>query len=109
MAAFVAVTGIMNTGGATFIGKQTPNNPKVQGMACVQVGDTVVCPGSVGPGPGGYGNHPVDSEGNRLPMPSTVLDGSRTVFVGGVPVALEGSMTSCGHPLIKSPQNIVIA
>ena len=87
----VAVTGAVGAGGAIFAASDaSPANPVIAGCKCVKVGDTAICPGHI------------------IPIPSTIISGSSNFFVNGTPVAIVGSPTSCGHPLIHAGPNATV-
>lgn len=97
MATPVAVTGALGAGGALFTPGSTPataaaiaaTNFTVDGLPVILVGDVALCPED-------------DEE-------SIILTGSLVVTVGGIPVAVVGSQTSCGHPIVSSPNTILLA
>lgn len=95
----IATDTATNTGGGVYQGSSDPAAPIFNGGRCIKVGEGTTCPGAAGAGPGGYGNHPVDGEGNRLPFQSTITTGSEILKVNGVSVAIVGSKTSCGHDI----------
>jgi len=96
-----------NSGGAVFTGS-VPVARAASGPFILPT-DATTCPGAQGPGPGGYGLHGRDQDGNRLPMQTAPEAGSCSVLVrvGGLPVAMIGTMTTCGHAMATSGTNLV--
>ena len=84
----ICTDGATNAGGAVFhpLVNPGPSNPRFNGGQCILVGDTAYCPA--------HGTN------------TTVTAGSLTVTVVGVPVALIGSPTSCGHPMATAGTNV---
>lgn len=97
MPSLVATEGALGAGGALFTSGSTPataaatvaTNFTVDGLPVILVGDVALCPED-------------DEE-------SVILTGSLVVTVGGIPIAVVGSQTSCGHPIVSSPNTILLA
>lgn len=76
----------VNDGSGTIVSTSGSSNVTMEGRAVALVGDRV--------------HAHYDQQNQHADLAATLIEGSSTITIGGIPVVLEGHHASCGHVVI---------